>query len=59
MDERGAGATGEQDAILRHYEHEIREEDRIASGARRLELVRTQEILRRHLPKPPAAVSMC
>jgi 2-polyprenyl-3-methyl-5-hydroxy-6-metoxy-1,4-benzoquinol methylase len=44
------------DPIVRHYEVEIREEDRIASGFGRLELVRTQEILRRHLPSPPAGI---
>jgi SAM-dependent methyltransferase len=43
-------------AIVRHYEDEIREEDRISSGMGRLELLRTQEILRRHLPPAPADV---
>lgn len=43
----------EIEAILRHY-HSIREEERITSGLGQLELVRTQEILRRHLPRPPA-----
>jgi SAM-dependent methyltransferase len=43
-------------AILRHYEEEIREEDRITQGLGQLELVRTQEILRRHLPKAPADI---
>jgi SAM-dependent methyltransferase len=47
---------GDADAILRHYEEEIREEDRITSGMGRLELVRTQEILRRHLPPAPADI---
>ncbi len=42
--------------VIRHYEDEIREEDRIVSGLGRLELVRTQEILRRHLPAPPAEI---
>jgi 2-polyprenyl-3-methyl-5-hydroxy-6-metoxy-1,4-benzoquinol methylase len=42
--------------ILQHYGHEIREEDRISSGFGRLELLRTQEILRRHLPPAPAAI---
>jgi SAM-dependent methyltransferase len=46
----------DSDPILRHYEEDIREEDRITSGMGRLELVRTQEILRRHLPKPPADI---
>src|SRR5439155_17552854 len=39
-----------------HYETEMREEDRITIGSARLELVRTQEILRRHLPNPPADI---
>lgn len=41
------------EAIVRHYEG-IREEDRISLGFGQLELVRTQEVLRRHLPPPPA-----
>lgn len=44
------------DSVVRHYETEIREEDRIVFGLGRLELVRTQEILRRHLPNPPAEI---
>jgi SAM-dependent methyltransferase len=36
-----------------HYEHEIAEGDRLKQGAGRLELVRTQEIVRRHLPSVP------
>lgn len=44
------------DEIVQHYEHEIREEERITVGIGQLELVRTQEVLRRHLPKPPAAI---
>lgn len=43
------------DEIVHHYEH-TREEDRLADGIAQLELVRTQEILRRHLPPPPADV---
>ncbi|MDQ1532909.1 MAG: hypothetical protein QOF28_670 [Actinomycetota bacterium] len=43
-------------AIVRHYEQDIREEDRITTGLGQLELVRTREILRRHLPKSPAAI---
>jgi SAM-dependent methyltransferase len=42
-------------AILRHYET-IREEERISEGFGQLELLRAQEVLRRHLPKPPALV---
>jgi SAM-dependent methyltransferase len=41
------------EAVLRHYETN-REEQRITAGLGRLELERTQEILRRHLPPPPA-----
>jgi SAM-dependent methyltransferase len=44
------------DPIVRHYENEIREEDRITTGMGRLELLRTQEILRRHLPDPPGEI---
>jgi SAM-dependent methyltransferase len=43
----------EADAVIRHYES-IREEDRITAGLGQLELVRTREVLRRHLPAPPA-----
>jgi 2-polyprenyl-3-methyl-5-hydroxy-6-metoxy-1,4-benzoquinol methylase len=43
------------DAVLRHYET-VREEDRIARGFAQLELRRVQEVLRRHLPRPPASV---
>jgi SAM-dependent methyltransferase len=45
----------EADAVLRHYES-IREEQRITTGLGQLELIRTQEVLRRHLPRPPARV---
>ncbi len=47
--------VGEQEDVTRHYEA-IREEDRISSGLGQLELVRTQEVLRRHLPPPPARI---
>jgi SAM-dependent methyltransferase len=43
------------EAILRHYDT-IREDQRITVGLGQLELVRTQEILRRHLPPPPARI---
>jgi ubiquinone/menaquinone biosynthesis C-methylase UbiE len=46
---------GDDEAVLRHYDT-IREEQRITTGLGQLELVRTQEILRRHLPPPPARV---
>lgn len=45
----------ETDAVLHHY-GSIREEQRISAGLGQLELLRTQEILRRHLPAPPARV---
>lgn len=48
--------TEHSDAIISHYQEEIREEDRITIGLARLELVRTQEILRRHLPDAPAEI---
>jgi ubiquinone/menaquinone biosynthesis C-methylase UbiE len=47
--------VGEDEAISEHYEA-IREEDRISSGLGQVELLRTQEVLRRHLPPPPAYV---
>jgi ubiquinone/menaquinone biosynthesis C-methylase UbiE len=40
------------DRVVAHYEA-TREEDRLAVGLGSLELVRTQEILRRHLPAAP------
>jgi len=46
---------GDLSAVVRHYEAS-REEDRLAGGLRELELVRTREILRRHLPVPPRRV---
>jgi SAM-dependent methyltransferase len=43
------------DTIVRHYQaHE--EEARISEGFGQLELLRAQEVLRRHLPHPPARV---
>ncbi len=41
--------------ITDRYE-QVREEDRLRLGAGRLELLRTQEVLRRHLPPPPGRV---
>jgi ubiquinone/menaquinone biosynthesis C-methylase UbiE len=41
--------------VIAHYESNL-EEDRLSAGLAALELVRTQEILRRHLPAPPARV---
>ncbi|MEY2453249.1 MAG: hypothetical protein QOD92_2823, partial [Acidimicrobiaceae bacterium] len=43
------------DDVVRHYENDT-EEDRIASGFGQLELLRTQEILTRHLPAAPARI---
>jgi 2-polyprenyl-3-methyl-5-hydroxy-6-metoxy-1,4-benzoquinol methylase len=43
------------EAMVRHYES-IEEEDRISHGFSRLELLRVQEVLRRHLPDPPASI---
>lgn len=34
----------------------MREEDRLLKGVGRIEFLRTQEVLRRHLPRPPARV---
>jgi SAM-dependent methyltransferase len=45
----------DEEAILRHYATGI-ERDRLSTGTSRIELVRTQEILRRVLPTPPARV---
>jgi len=36
--------------IVRHYEHDVDESQRIARGLNELELVRTREIVERHLP---------
>jgi ubiquinone/menaquinone biosynthesis C-methylase UbiE len=41
--------------ITQHYES-MREEFRITGGLGELELLRTQEILRRHLPPPPSRI---
>jgi ubiquinone/menaquinone biosynthesis C-methylase UbiE len=43
------------DTVVRHYQTH-NEEDRISEGFGQLELLRAQEVLRRHLPKPPAKV---
>lgn len=43
------------EAVISHYEA-MREEDRLCQGIGRIELARTQEVLRRHLPPPPAQV---
>ena len=41
--------------VVAHYESSL-EEDRLSAGMGALELVRTREILRRHLPAPPARI---
>jgi len=41
--------------VVAHYESSL-EEDRLSAGLAALELVRTPEILHRHLPAPPARV---
>lgn len=46
---------GDLSAVVRHYEAS-REEDRLVGGLSELELLRTQEILRRHLPAPPKRI---
>ncbi len=43
----------DSESIISHYQS-IDEGERITSGLGQLELVRTQEVLRRHLPAPPA-----
>ena len=46
-----------QDEILLHYEDRYDEDVRLSeSGVGQLELIRTQLILQRHLPSPPAAI---
>lgn len=42
--------------VMRHYEEEQKEEERLLRGAGRLEFLRTLEILERRLPAPPASV---
>jgi len=42
-------------AVVAHYEAS-REQDRLVGGLAELELVRTREILRRHLPPPPIRI---
>jgi ubiquinone/menaquinone biosynthesis C-methylase UbiE len=46
---------GDMRDVVTHYES-MREEARLSGGIAELELVRTREILRRHLPPPPAHV---
>jgi SAM-dependent methyltransferase len=42
--------TGVPDDILDHYERRVDEDERLRRGLGELELVRTQEVIRRHLP---------
>jgi len=42
--------------ILEYYQETYDESSRLAKGLGRLELVRTQELLKRYLPSPPARV---
>lgn len=46
---------GDREAILGYY-NQGREQGRLLQGNGRLELARTQEILGRYLPKPPATI---
>jgi 2-polyprenyl-3-methyl-5-hydroxy-6-metoxy-1,4-benzoquinol methylase len=45
----------DSESVIAHYEA-TREESRLATGLGRIELLRTQEILHRYLPPPPAQV---
>ena len=50
----GAGGTvGLPPEITAHYEHEYDEGNRIVEGLGQLELLRTKEVITRHLPPPP------
>jgi SAM-dependent methyltransferase len=42
--------------IVEHYDREIDEAQRITQGLRQLELLRTREIVRRHLPPAPQQI---
>lgn len=42
--------------ISRHYEEAAHELQRLSTGLSRLEMVRTQELVKRYLPPPPAVV---
>jgi ubiquinone/menaquinone biosynthesis C-methylase UbiE len=47
--------TNDLGGVVAHYDAS-REQDRLAGGLAELELVRTREILRRHLPPPPGRI---
>jgi ubiquinone/menaquinone biosynthesis C-methylase UbiE len=51
----GGAVDGDMADVVAHYQSSA-EEDRLSAGLAGLELARTQEILRRHLPAPPARV---
>lgn len=42
--------------VREHYESEVVEAERLTRGAGRLEFLRTQEIIRRHLPPGPLTI---
>src|SRR5437899_7094752 len=42
--------------IIRHYTEDDDENTRISEGYSQLELLRVQEVLRRHLPPPPLQI---
>lgn len=44
------------DEIVQHYERETDEQQRLAQGLGQLELLRTREIVRRHLPPGPQRI---
>ena len=44
------------DEIVEHYDREIDEAQRITQGLGQLELLRTREIVRRHLPPGPQRI---
>jgi ubiquinone/menaquinone biosynthesis C-methylase UbiE len=44
------------DEILKHYEQQVDEDLRLREGIGELELLRTQEVIRRHLPDPPLRI---
>src|SRR5438034_5060370 len=44
------------DAAIQRYYDRDREDGRLAAGGSRVELARTQELLQRYLPAPPATI---
>ena len=50
------GRDGLPPEITAHYEHEYDEGNRIVEGLGQLELLRTKEVITRHLPPPPPAL---